>query len=361
VKLAFIVVTYNAERYIGPLLRTLRDNTDLSGCAVIVVDNASGDGTLGVLREAAVGWAAQTGGGQMHVLPQADNTGFAGGCNIGLAEARRRGAAYAMLLNQDLELRPGWLPPLLAVMDGRPDVAAAQPIVLLHREGGGEGELVNTAGNAVHFCGFGYCGHYREPAERVFPNRAEVRSVPYASGAALLLRLEAVERAGGFDERLFLYHEDCDLQIRLRQLGYECVVVAASRVSHKYDAGFASRKMRYLERNRWFVLLKDWPLSRLLVAAPALAGVEAAVLVLAARSGWLDVKLGTYAEVARALPGLLRDRRAVQARRTPAANDGDHLTGAIRFEGFDHPIVTKLANPILSAYWTAARRVFGVR
>ena len=368
-KLAFIIVTYHAERYIGPLLRTLRVNTDLSGCDVIVVDNASGDGTLAVLREAAAGWTAQTGGGQMHVLPQAGNTGFAGGCNIGFAEARRRGAVYAMLLNQDLELRPGWLPPLLAVMETRPEVAAAQPLVLLHQDGqdgqdgqqGPRADLVNTAGNAVHFCGFGFCNHYREPAERVFPNGTEVRSVPYASGAALLLRLEAVERAGGFDERLFLYHEDCDLQIRLRQLGYECVVVAASRVSHKYDASFASRKMRYLERNRWFVLLKDWPWPRLLVAAPALAGVEAAVLVLAARSGWLGVKLGTYAEVARALPALLRDRRAVQARRTPAANDGDHLTGAIQFEGFDHPIVTKIANPLLSAYWTAARRVFGVR
>jgi len=356
VKPAFIIVTYFAERYIGPLLRTLRDNTDLSGCPVIVVDNASGDGTLGVLREAAAAWADQTGGGQLHVLPQASNTGFAGGCNIGIAEARRQGVAYAMLLNQDLELRPGWLPPLLAVMDARPEVAAAQPVVLLH----GEGTLVNTAGNAVHFCGFGFCDHYREPAEQAFPDGAEVRSVPYASGSALLLRLEAVERAGGFDERLFLYHEDCDLQIRLRQLGYECVVVAASRVSHKYNASFGSGKMRYLERNRWFVLLKDWPLSRLLAAAPALAGVEVAVLVLAARSGWLGVKLATYGEVARALPALLRDRRAVQSRRAAAANDGDYLTGAIRFEGFDHPLVTKVANPLLSAYWSAARRVFGV-
>jgi GT2 family glycosyltransferase len=351
VKVAFVVVTYQGERYVGPLLATLRASTDLRDAVVLVVDNASTDGTVRVLREAEPTWGAG-----LRVLPQDRNTGFAGGCNVGIAEARRLGATYVMLLNQDLELAPGWLPPLLEVMDRRPDIAAAQPVVVLHQEP----ELVNTGGNALHFCGFGYCGNYREPAARVFPDAREVRSVAYASGAALLLRLDALDRSGAFDERLFLYHEDCDLQVRLRQLGYECVVVAASRVAHKYDAGFSARKMTYLERNRWYLLIKDWPLARLAVAAPALLGTEAAVLVMAARGGWLRGKLGTYREIARALPTLLRDRREVQARRTPAANDGEHLVGEIRFEGFDHPIVTRFANPLLSRYWAVARRLLRV-
>ena len=137
-------------------------------------------------------------------------------------------------------------------------------------------------------------------------------------------------------------------------------MVAASRVAHKYDAGFSARKMTYLERNRWYLLIKDWPLARLAVAAPALLGAEAAVLVMAARGGWLGGKLGTYGEIARALPALLRDRRDVQARRAPAANDVDHLVGEIHFEGFDHPIVTQFANPLLSRYWALARRFLGV-
>jgi len=357
VKLAFVIVTYHGERYVRPLLDTLRANTDLTNAEVIVVDNASSDGTLGILHEEQQTWTARTQGGRLHVLPQDRNTGFAGGCNIGLAKARALGAKYAMLLNQDLELRPGWLEPLVQVMDARPEVAAAQPLVLLHAEP----DLVNTAGNAIHFCGFGFCDRYREPASVVFPAGNEVRSVPYASGAALLLRLEALDRTGDFDERLFLYHEDCDLQIRLRQAGYECVVVSASRVAHKYNAEFSGRKMIFLERNRWFLLLKDWPLSRLLVALPALMGAELAVLVLATRSGWLRGKLGTYGEIVRAFPGLMRDRKAVQARRSSSANDGQYLTGEIRFEGFDHPILTKFANPLLARYWWFARRVLRVR
>jgi hypothetical protein len=57
---------------------------------------------------------------------------------------------------------------------------------------------------------------------------------------------------------------------------------------------------------------------------------------------------------------VLRDRRAVQARRTGNASDGAYLTGVIRFEVFDHPIITKFANPLLSAYWWFARRVWRV-
>jgi N-acetylglucosaminyl-diphospho-decaprenol L-rhamnosyltransferase len=373
VKLAFVIVTYQGERYVRPLLATLRANTDLRDAGVIVVDNASTDGTMAALREIERTWdsggsgggdppgAPSEGGnanasGRLRILPQERNTGFAGGCNAGIAEARRLGAAYVMLLNQDLELGPGWLPPLVAVMDARAEVAAAQPVIVLHDDPA----RLNTGGNAIHFCGFGFCDRYRALAAEVFPDPNEVRSVPYASGAALLLRLDALARAGDFDERLFLYHEDCDLQIRLRQLGYDCVVVAASRVAHKYDASFSAPKLIFLERNRWYVLLKDWPLARLAAAAPALLGTELAVLVMAARGGWLGGKLGSYGEIARALPELLRDRRAVQARRGPAANDGQHLVGAIQFEGFDHPIVTRFANPILSGYWAAARALLRV-
>jgi len=355
VRLAFVVVTYFAERYVVPLLDTLRANTDLKDTAVIVVENASTDGTRALLRAEEETWQART-GGQLRVLLQDRNTGFAEGCNIGLAEARRLGAPYAMLLNQDLELSPDWLPPLLTVMDARPQVAAAQPVIVLHDEP----DRVNTAGNAIHFCGFGFCDRYRAPVAEVMPDPDEIRSVPYASGAALLLRLSALEQAGAFDERLFLYHEDCDLQIRLRQMGYDAVVVAASRVAHKYDAGFSARKMLFLERNRWFLLLKDWPLSRLIAAAPALLGAELAVLALAAKGGWLGGKLKTYGEIARALPGVLADRRAVQDRRSPSATDGDFLTGALVFEGFDHPLITKVANPVLSRYWSFVHRVLGV-
>ena len=252
-------------------------------------------------------------------------------------------------------MTPGWLEPLLAVMDARPEVAAAQPLVVLHSEP----NLVNTAGNELHFCGFGYCGGYRQTVDSVRPDQG-VRSVAFASGAALLLRMDALARSGDFDERLFLYHEDCDLQIRLRQCGYDCVLVPESRVLHKYTERFSARKYALLDRNRWLVLIKDWPLARLAVAAPALAGAELAVLVFAARQGWLQAKLASYGEILRLLPATLRDRRQVQKNRSANATDGAFLTGAMCFPGLDHPIITRVANPLLSAYWFFARKVLRV-
>jgi hypothetical protein len=91
-----------------------------------------------------------------------------------------------------------------------------------------------------------------------------------------------------------------------------------------------------------------------------LAGAELAVLVFAARQGWLREKLVSYGEIVRLLPTVVRDRRQVQKNRSPGATDGAALTGSIHFPGLDHPIVTRVANPVLSAYWWFARKVLHV-
>jgi GT2 family glycosyltransferase len=237
-------------------------------------------------------------------------------------------------------------------MEARPDIGAAQPLLMLYDDP----ERINTAGNAIHFCGFGFCDNYRKHVDELgFDDRP--RSVPYATGAALMLRLSALDRVGDFDDLLFLYHEDCDLQIRLRQAGYECVVLPTARVLHKYDDSFSPAKYGWLERKRWMVMIKDWPGDVLLAAAPALVGVQLAVTLFAARAGWWRELLGAYGDVARHLPELLAARAKVQAARSRDANEVAWFSGALSFEGLDHPIITRLANPLLSAYWRAARAI----
>lgn len=348
--IAVIIVTYRARDYLAPLFASLAQHTDQSMLRILVVENASDDGTREELSRVTAGWS------NVEILQQSSNTGFAQGNNIGLARAREIGAEFAVLLNQDLELLANWLEPLLEVMAKCPNVAAAQPLILLHSDP----RIVNTAGNHLHFCGFGYCGDYLRSVDEL-PASTEPRSVAFASGAALLLRMSALARAGDFDEMLFLYHEDCELQIRLRMLGYECVLVPTSRVLHKYVAHFSPRKYALLDRNRWLVILKDWPLDRLLVAAPALLGTELAVLAFSVKSGWIREKLSSYGEIAVRLPSVFFARKRVQRQRVRHATDGAMLTGVMQFEGLDHPIITRLANPVLSAYWNFARTVLRVR
>jgi GT2 family glycosyltransferase len=343
---AIVIVTYNGRGYLRDLFDTLRAHTDLRKTALIVVDNASTDGTLETLR------VLETEGPAFHLLPQATNTGFTGGNNIGMRLARSLGATYALLLNQDTVVTPGWLDRLETVMDARPDIASAQPLLLLFDEP----ERVNTAGNQLHFCGFGYVGDYRKLKQEVAP-AAEVRNVPFATGAALMLRLSAADEVGDFDDRFFLYHEDSDLQVRLRQRGYEVVVVTDSVVLHKYTSSFSNRKFGQLERNRWLLLLKDWPWQRLVAAAPALAAVELGLLAIAARGGWLPEKLAGYRYILGHLPEILVDRKIVRALRSPAATDASILTGSMDFEGLAPPAVMKVVNAALSAYWRLAMSI----
>jgi GT2 family glycosyltransferase len=346
IKTAIIVVTYNSLRFLDDLFASLDEHTDWTTTRLLVVDNASSDETSARLQQQA----AKT--PYLELLPQATNRGFTGGNNVGLARARTLGARYALLLNPDTVVTAGWLSTLERVLDERPEVGAAQPLLMLHDDP----ERVNTAGNAIHFCGFGFCDNYRKRVDELGLDGVP-RSVPYGTGAALLLRLAALDRVGDFDDLLFLYHEDCDLQIRLRQAGYECVVVPTARVFHKYDASFSGAKYRWLERNRWMVMIKDWPGDVLFAAAPVLVGVQLAVTFFAARGGWWQELMGAYGDIARNLPALLAARSRVQAARGADANEVAWFSGALRFEGLDHPVITRLANPILSAYWRAARAI----
>jgi hypothetical protein len=171
--------------------------------------------------------------------------------------------------------------------------------------------------------------------------------------------MSALDRVGDFDERLFLYHEDLDLQVRLRQAGYDCVLVPSAVVRHKYTANFSHSKYVFIERNRMMVLIKDWPLRLLVASAPALVAAQVSVMAFAARGGWLWPLVRGYGEVARSLGGLLSERRRVQAARSEDATDVAHLSASIQFEGFDHPLLTRIANPLLETYWRLVRPLMG--
>src|SRR5207237_1643931 len=110
------------------------------------------------------------------------------GNNSALARARELGVRYALLLNPDTEVTPGWLDALVAVMEARPEVAASQPLLMLWDDP----ERINSAGNALHFCGFTYCGAYRKRKEEAGID-GQVLSVTYATGAALCLRMAALD------------------------------------------------------------------------------------------------------------------------------------------------------------------------
>jgi len=143
--------------------------------------------------------------------------------------------------------------------------------------------------------------------------------VPFLSGTCLAIPRATWEALGGFPAAFFMYCEDVDISLRARLAGGRIGVEPAARVEHAYDFAKGPAKWRHLERNRWAVLLRDYPGALLALLAPALLATELALVAIAAAGGWLPAKLLAYGDTVRSLRRLLRERRAVQATRTVSA------------------------------------------
>jgi GT2 family glycosyltransferase len=242
-----VLVTFNAWEWTRQALAALVEHTD--PCyEVIVADNASADGTL-------AGLAALEG---VTLLRNPVNLGFGPAVDQAALHAR---APYLLLLNTDALVRPGWLPPLRAILDAEPDVAAVAPR-LLHLDG-----TVQEAGSIVWGDAEVWPYGATQPAER--PEYRFRRDVDYASAACLLLRRSAFVDAGGLHPAYApAYYEDVDLCLTLWERGLRTVCQPASEVTHAGGASTDRRRLgALLERNRprfverWRTLLASRPPS----------------------------------------------------------------------------------------------------
>jgi GT2 family glycosyltransferase len=192
------------------------------------------------------------------VISNKENLGFAAAVNQGIVASLGTSVAT---LNDDAVADPGWLGALVRVIGERHEIGMCASQIRLAT--GGE---MDSAGMLV--CGDGsskQCGHL-EPPDR-FTRR---RHALLPSGCAALYKREMLDEIGLFDESFFLYCEDTDLGLRARWAAWECVYVPDAVVEHRYShsAGRASAlKAYYVERNRLFLLLKNFP-EALLWSAP---------------------------------------------------------------------------------------------
>lgn len=344
---AVVVLTYQSARFVDGCFGSLR-RMDRAGLEVevLAVDNASPDGTAGLVRERFP---------EVRVVETGSNLGFAGGNDVGIRLALERGCDFVYLLNPDTEVEPGFLREAVAVAEARPDAGAVQSLLLLGAEPG----LVNTAGNEIHFLGFGYCGSYRRPASSI---PREPREIAFASGASSLYRAAALREVGLLDEALFLYHEDLDLGWRLRLAGWRNLLAPRSVVRHHYEFSRSQRKHYFLERNRYLVLMKNVRLRNLALLAPFLLAAEVGLLLLATLSGWLPQKLRADRDAFR--PSSLRrvreERRKVAALRRASDREVFALfTPVVDFEGAAPGWLQALANRCLSLAWKVLRPLIG--
>jgi GT2 family glycosyltransferase len=208
---------------------------------IVVVDNASGDDSVAQIAAHAP---------HVTLIASPENTGFAGGCNLGIAHST---GEYIALINSDARPDPGWLVEAVAVLRSEASVGAVASKVL-----DWNGEKVDFVGGGVNFQGQGYKLEAGRPDSDEW---SSARDVLFFTGSAAVLRASAIEEAGGFDEQYFMFFEDVDLGWRLNLLGHRVRYVPTSLVFHRHHASiekFGSYRERYLlERNALLTIFKN--------------------------------------------------------------------------------------------------------
>ncbi len=218
-KVAIVILNWNGaamlRQYLPGVLQHSRDEA-----TIYVADNGSTDDSVALLREQFP---------EVRLILLERNWGFAEGYNRALAQVD---ADYYLLLNSDIEVTDGWLTPLLAFMDARPEVAACQPKLrsIADRECF---EYAGAAGGFLDRYGYPFCrGRIFDVVEHDEGQYDAPSAVLWATGAALLVRARIYKEVGGLDGRFFAHQEEIDLCWRLRLRGHEVWCVPASTVYH---------------------------------------------------------------------------------------------------------------------------------
>lgn len=217
--MAVVILNWNGRHHLQQFLPSVLAST-YGNYRVVVADNASTDNSLSFLQEHFP---------QVQVIRLAENYGFAGGYNEALRQVE---ADYYMLLNSDVEVQPGWLQPMVAVLEGGADRVACQPKILAWKQK----DLFEYAGAAGGWLdAFGYPfarGRVFDICETDRGQYNDTQAVFWASGAALLIRSAAFHEAGGFDPYFFAHQEEIDLCWRLQLMGRQIFCCPAAVVYH---------------------------------------------------------------------------------------------------------------------------------
>lgn len=249
-KIAVVILNWNGCGMLRSFLPSVVACSEADGAVVYVADNGSTDDSVEMLRREFP---------SVRLILLDRNYGFADGYNQAL---RQVGAEYAVLLNSDVEVTGHWLRPLVSYMENHPEVAGCQPKLLSWRDRASF-EYAGAAGGFIDRYGYPFCrGRMMGTVEQDRGQYDTVMSVFWATGAALLVRLEDYWEAGGLDGRFFAHMEEIDLCWRLRARGRLLVCVPQSVVYHVGGATLKKENPRktFLNfRNNLLMLYKNLP------------------------------------------------------------------------------------------------------
>ena len=307
-----VVANYGRAELLRACLQSLLEQT-WPRLEILVVDNGSRDHSAEVVSS-----FADRG---VRLLPLTENRGFAAAVNLGVRESR---GELVALLNNDAVASPEWIEELVGGVGASPEVGMCASKILFYGS-----DVIDKAGHLIFPDGQ---NRGRGTGERDRGQYDGAEEVLAADGCAALYRKEVLEQVGGFDENFFAYAEDADLGLRARWLGWRCRYAPGAVVHHHHSSTlgpYSSRKVYWVERNRLWLALKNFPFP-LLLLNPFFSVYRLAWNLLAAllrrgaagnfrREGslWLlfRVQVRAYRDAWAGMGPMLRERRRIRTTR----------------------------------------------
>ena len=290
--ISILVLNHNGKHLLKTCLESIFEQT-FADYEVIVVDNNSNDGSTEYIRENFP---------KITLIENSKNLGFAGGNNMGIKACS---GEWIFFLNNDAVLEKNCLEFLAKHI--KTEYLVFMPLMLK----ADSPEFVDSAGDMLYPWGYAY-RYNNVPANKFL----ESKEIALACCGAAAFNRELIEKLNGFDEDFFLYYEDVDLSLRARHLGAKIWLGPQAKVFHKGSATVGkktSSRLYYIERNRFFAKLKNFPLLTLIKYAPISFACSIFSFILWAKRGFSGTWIKSRIDMLRGMPKMLKKRKMIFA------------------------------------------------
>jgi GT2 family glycosyltransferase len=213
-----IIVNHNGKELLEKSLSSIIKNTNTDIC---IVDNNSSDDSVSFLKKQYP---------NIKTIQSQKNLGYGNAHNLALEI--HPNYDYYVFMNNDIKVTPNWLSTMLEIFKTKNNVGAVGPKILLSKKKD-ERYVINSAGMDInkHLMGYDrYEGEYDQEKYNM------VEKVDGICGAVMLIPKEVIEKVKGFNSKIFLYYEDVDISLRIRDLGYDIYYCGKSVVYHDHMA-----------------------------------------------------------------------------------------------------------------------------
>ncbi len=299
-QVSLIIINYNGKELIGDCLKAL-ERQSFKDFEVIIVDNGSTDSSLceiqKFLRESPLA-------SRVKLVPLDENSGFAGGNNVGLNHANN--SLYIALLNNDAEPERDWLGNLVSAMNNELEVGICASKLIVYGT-----DIIDSAG--VEFSAF--LKSFNRGEGRRASSLDTKEYVFGACGGAVLYRRKMIDEIGFFDEDFFLIHEDIDLNFRAHLHGWKVLYIPTAHCYHKVRSSIGKMSdmaVYHTLRNSEFVKIKNiptWFFFRYLLWF--ILGAISEFLFFAVKHRYLILFFKAKLDAVRMFPVMLKKRKSI--------------------------------------------------